>query len=70
MILLPCELGQRSTEVFLEIDRKFERLHWYLFPIEVQRIIPTISCAMQKPFIIGCFGIVELSRDQFKKVIM
>lgn len=68
MIMLPCELGQRFTGTFIEVDATFERLHWYFFPIKVQRILPTISIALQKPIVIGCFGLVEFSRDEFKKV--
>lgn len=41
---------------------------WYLFPNEVQRILPTVVQNAQKPVVIKCFGNVLCSREQFKMV--
>lgn len=69
MVFFPCEVGQQITDTFNDINDKFEQLDWYLLPIEVQRMLPTILVGLQKPIVLGCFGIVSGSRDQFKKVI-
>lgn len=69
MVFFPCEVGQRLTNTLNEIDYEFEQLDWYLFPFEVQRVLPTILSGVQKPIVLGCFGTVSGSRDQFKKVI-
>lgn len=67
-VFAACEIGQRLTDTIYEIVHELEQLHWYLFPIEVQRMLPTIMMNAQKPVIMGCFGIAASSRDQFKKV--
>lgn len=68
MVFLPCELGQRLTTTCEQVDYDFEQLAWYLFPMEVQRILPTILIGLQEPVLLRCFGIVDGSREQFKKV--
>lgn len=68
LVFSTCEIGQRFTKAFDEIDREIEQLDWYLFPIEIQRILPTIIINAQEPIVIECFGIISCNRDQFKKV--
>lgn len=68
LMFFTCEIGQRFTELFEEIDYDFERLNWYLFPYKIQRILPTILVGVQKPLVIGYFGVFEACREQFKKV--
>lgn len=68
-VFVVCEIGHQLTLLAFEnIDYDFEQLDWYLFPIEVQRMLPSILIGVQKPIFVGCFGIVEASRDQFQKV--
>lgn len=68
LVFLSCEIGQRFTYAFDEITDLFGQLNWYLFPINVQRLLPTIMINVQEPIVIGCFGIINGSRDQLKKV--
>lgn len=67
-LYLPCEIGQRLTNAFNEITDQFERLHWNLFPIGIQRLLPTIIINTHVPIVINCFGVFDGSREQFKKV--
>lgn len=69
MVFFPCEIGGRMTDAFEKVDNKFEELKWYLFPREIQRMLPTLLIGLQKPAVFGCFGIVYGSREQFNKVI-
>lgn len=68
LIFFSCEIGQRFTNLFEEITGRFDQLKWYLFPIHVQRLLPAVLINVQEPMVIGCFGIMAGSRDQFKKV--
>lgn len=61
-------MGQQLTNLFEKISSRFDRLDWYLFPIGVKRLLPTILINTQEPIVIGCFGMMDGSRDQFKKV--
>lgn len=63
-----CEAGQRLTDKFDEISYKFKQLNWYLYPIAIQQMLPTILIGVQKPIFIECYGIFDCSREQFKKV--
>lgn len=67
-VFVACEIGQRLTDAIYEIVFEFDQLNWYLFPIEIRRMLPTIMMNTQKPIAMGCFGIAVGSRDQFKQV--
>lgn len=68
LVLFSCEMGQRFTNLFERITDRFGQLNWYLFPIEKQRMLPTIIINAQEPIIFECFGLINGSRDQFNKV--
>lgn len=67
-VFLACEIGQRFTDLFEDITDLLGRLNWYLFPMNVQRLLPTILVNAQEPVVIGCFGIINGSRVQCQKV--
>lgn len=69
LIFCSCEIGQRFTNLFDEITDRFDQLHWYSFPMKVQRLLPTIMINVQETIVIGCYGMMNGSRDQFKKMI-
>lgn len=68
VVLLVCELCQRATNAFNKINDTVDGFEWYLFPIEIQKILPTIMVVTQK--IVGqeCFGSMLNLRETFKKV--
>lgn len=68
ILLTACELCQRIENAFAEIDDMIDQFDWYLFPIEIQRILPIIITMAQKPITIECFGSISCNRDAFKKV--
>lgn len=63
-----CELGQRTTNAFEDIDDIICQFDWYLFPIELKRMLPMFVNVAQQPVEIACFGSFKCSRETFKKV--
>ena len=68
LVLICCELGQRLSNLISEINNSFDRIDWYLLPIEIQQMLPTIIMYTQKSFALNFFGTSSCSRKQFKKV--
>lgn len=68
LVFIACELGQRINNAFDEIDSTIEQFDWYLFPIEVKRILPMIIVIAQQPIALECFGSIACSREIFEKV--
>lgn len=63
-----CELGERFTIAYGEMDCEFKQFKWYLFPIEVQRLLPILVQNAQQPVTLRCFGSIAANREAFKKV--
>lgn len=68
LVFVACELGHRITDAFDRIDFTIDQLDWYLFPIEVKRVLPMIIVSAQQPVSVGCFGSIVCIRDVFKNV--
>lgn len=68
LVFFSCEIGQQFTNLFEEITDQFDQLNWYLFPMKVQQLLPTAMMNVNEVLIIGCYGTMNGSRDQFKKV--
>lgn len=68
LAFIACELGQRMNDAFDKIDIALERSKWYLFPIEIQRLLPMIHAITQQPVSLECFGSITCSRAVFKNV--
>lgn len=45
-----------------------DQCDWYLFPIEMQRMLIIVMSNTQQPTIIHAFGNAQCSREAFKKV--
>lgn len=67
-VFIACELGQRMTDAFDEINDTLDQSNWYLLPIEFQRILPMIMVNAQQPVFLECFGSIGCTRDVFKNV--
>lgn len=63
-----CELGQRMTNGFGEIDDEIEAFNWYLFPYEIQKILTTILIRVQMPIELQYFDSISATRENSKKV--
>lgn len=67
-LFVACELCDRLAIAFEETGEMFEQLDWYLFPIEIQRIMQMSLIFTQQPFAVYCFGSITCDRETFKSV--
>lgn len=67
-VFIACELGQRMSDAFVEIDITIDRFDWHLFPIEVQRLLPMVMANAQQSVSLECFGSISCGRVVFKSV--
>lgn len=65
-----CELGEQSSGIFSTLDEKINEIDWHLYPIEIQRMLPTIMILSQKPMFVTLFGSTSVTRETFKRVSM
>lgn len=63
-----CELGQRLSDAFEEINELIDQFQWYRFHKNMKRILPTAMIIVQKPVSVECFGSLLCGREVFKKV--
>lgn len=68
IVLIICELGQRMTDAFEEIDDVIGKFQWYSFPDALKRLMPFMIQFAQQPVDIEFFGSISCSRDTFEKV--
>lgn len=68
LVFIACELGQKMTDAFEEIDTTIGQIDWYLFPIEIKRMMLTIAANTQQPVTLECFGSIACTREVFRKV--
>lgn len=67
-VFVVCELSQRASNAFEEIDDKIGETDWYLFPAGIKRMLPTIILNLHQPVVLKCFGSTLCSREAFKMV--
>lgn len=67
-VFIACELGQRMSDAFEQIDITIGQLHWYLYPFGIQQMLPTIIVNAHQPISLECFGGIACTRDIFKNV--
>lgn len=68
LVLVSCEFGERCTESYDGVDVMIGQFKWYLLPIEIQRMLPTLIIKTHQPVLFRFFGSFACSREQFKKV--
>lgn len=67
-IFLFCEIGERFQNSFIEINAEIGRLDWYLFPMDVVKMLSTVMGVARKPVALRGLGETQYDREQFKKV--
>lgn len=66
---LACELGQRITNAFDDIDDVLRiELNWYSLPNKVRKMLPIILINTQEVVALHCFGSILCSRESFSNV--
>lgn len=68
IVFAACELVQRMSNGISETGDLIWQTTWYLVPIDLQRLLPTVLNNAQQPAVVRYIGSVVCSRDQFKKV--
>lgn len=68
IVFVECELGQRMSNEFGGIGFTIDKLDWYLFPIDVQRMLCVIIANAQQTISLECFGSMTCTRELFKQV--
>lgn len=67
-VFVICELCQRVSNAFNDLNDKVFEFNWYLFPATVKQMLPTIMLYAQQPIVFQCFGSFSCSREAFKQV--
>ena len=67
-MFIACEISQRVNDAFNGLNLTIHQFDWYLFPIEIQRMLPMIIVVAQQPVTLECFGSISCSREVFKNV--
>lgn len=67
-VFIACELGQRMTDAFEEIEYTVDQFDWYLFPIEIQQMLLMTVANAQHPVSVECFASITCTREVFKNV--
>lgn len=69
IILFWCEFGKIVCEKFAVFDHELWQCKWYLFPIEMQRMLVIFMSNTQDQATLLGYGNIECTRDTFKRVI-
>ena len=67
-IFIACELCERVSSAYSEINDAVNQFDWYLFPKKVKRYLPMIILNTQMSVTFECFGSIYFSRQTFKNV--
>lgn len=68
VMFVACELSQRVNLAFDECNDMITQFEWYLFPAEIQRMLPLTMKYTQQSVEINCFGSTACNRETFKYV--
>lgn len=68
VVCLVCEIGQQISNAYDDIDDIINQLDWYLFPYQIQRMLPMVFINSQESVTLQCFGSISCDRDNSKKV--
>lgn len=68
LVFIACEIGQILADAFDKINFTIDQLDWYLFPKDIQRMLPMIIEIAQESVSLECFGSISCGREVFKSV--
>lgn len=68
LVYVICELGGRLSYQFSDIDDIIGQFQWYLFPNDVQKLLPFVIMGAKQKVALRCFGSAMCNRATFKKV--
>lgn len=68
LVFLICEFAGRLAYQFDNINNIINQFKWYLFPLKIRKILPTILINSQQPVYLECIGSIPCDRETLKKV--
>lgn len=68
VLLVSSELSHQNYQAFDDCHDVIQQFDWYLFPVEIQRLMPMIFNFTQEPVKVMCFGNIPCNRETFKYV--
>ena len=68
MIFFYCELGETVSDQFVEFDDELCQCNWYLYPMEIQKMLLIFMCEAQQLTLFRGYANIECTRDSFKNV--
>lgn len=68
MVFFSCEIGQRFSNAYEDVNDVIGCMNWNYLPLEIQRMLLIIMLDTQQPFEVNCFGSTACNRETFKKV--
>lgn len=68
ILFIACELCQRVNLAFDQCRKILNRFKWYLFPMQIQRMLPILIHFAQQPIEIKWFGSKACDRKSYKYV--
>ena len=69
LIFFYCELGKMVTNEFNLFNEELCQCKWYLFSLDMQRMMLIFMSDAQQPMLLRGYGNIECTRDSFKNVI-
>ena len=63
-----CEFGERVTYQFEMFNHELDLCNWYLYPIEMQRMLIIVVANAQQSMFVRGYGNLACVRDAFKRV--
>lgn len=67
-IFLYCECSENISSRFDKIHTAICACDWYLFPVKIQKTLPTILITTEERVVIIGFGNIPFNRKTFKMV--
>lgn len=68
LMFVSCELAGQMSYEFDDIDYIIGQFNWYLFRLEVQKVLPIIIINAHEEVAFECYGSAMCNRETFKKV--
>lgn len=66
--LMFCALGERLTSRYIRIDVEITNFIWYIFPLDVQKMLPILLNGTQDAIVLSGIGNVLCTHEAFKDV--
>lgn len=68
LLLFTCELAGGASNRFDAINNLIDQFDWYLFPLQMKKLLPTIMMNSQQIFGFKYFGSFLCNRETFRRV--